>query len=50
MVNNAELNVSMTLSELSAAKRLAIPNLSRYIPDGPRQVALGAFFREFVPG
>ena len=29
---------------------LAIPNLSRYIPNGPRQVALGAFFREFVPG
>lgn len=29
---------------------LAIPNLSRYIPDGPRQVALAAFFGEFVPG
>lgn len=29
---------------------LAIPNLSRYTPDGPRQAALSAFFREFVPG
>jgi hypothetical protein len=28
---------------------LAIPNLSRYIPDGPREQALKAFFREFVP-
>jgi len=27
---------------------LAIPNLSRYIPDGPRKPALCAFFREFV--
>jgi hypothetical protein len=29
---------------------LAIPNLSRYIPDGPRQSALSAFFREFIHG
>lgn len=29
---------------------LAIPNLSRYSPDGPRQAALSAFFREFAPG
>lgn len=27
---------------------LAIPNLSRYKPDGPRQVALSTFFNEFV--
>jgi hypothetical protein len=26
---------------------LAVPNLSRYIPDGPRQLALSAFFHEF---
>lgn len=28
---------------------LAIPNLSRYIPDGPREVALAKFFKEFAP-
>jgi hypothetical protein len=28
---------------------LAIPNLARYKPDGARQAALAAFFREFVP-
>lgn len=27
---------------------LAIPNLSRYVPDGPREPALSAFFREFA--
>jgi hypothetical protein len=27
---------------------LAVPNLSRYTPDGPRQSALKAFFQEFV--
>jgi hypothetical protein len=28
---------------------LAVPNLSRYTPDGSRQCALKAFFQEFVP-
>lgn len=28
---------------------LAVPNLSRYSPDGPREPALREFFREFVP-
>jgi hypothetical protein len=28
---------------------LAIPNLSRYMPDGPRALALMAFFREMLP-
>ena len=29
---------------------LAIPNLSRYIPNGSRQSALSAFFKEFIRG
>jgi hypothetical protein len=28
---------------------LAIPNLSVYRPDGPREPALRAFFDEFIP-
>jgi hypothetical protein len=36
--------------QLPAGRRLlAIPSLSRYIPDGPRSPALEAFFDEFVP-
>ncbi len=34
---------------LEGPRLLALPNLSRYKPDGPRRQALAAFFQEFGP-
>jgi hypothetical protein len=48
-ISSASIPARLLRPQNSTPVLLAVPNQSRYIPDGPRAAALSAFFREFVP-